>query len=324
MSASHLRLWFVLLGLSLPLAPAWAQRSDLSVEEQYELGLRYMKRGNNTKALEQFNRIRNYHRDDPYAVKAELAIADLHFEGQEWDQARVAYEDFLRLHPRHEDVDYVVYRLGLTAFKKAPMIASRDQTWTRQAVNTWTGYDTRFADSVHVAEVQTNLTRARDRLARKEFVIGDFYFQRDAWVAVAGRMEGMLRQYPDATDAPMALAELAVARWHLGEQDEAKELVEQLRERYPLGGLEAPTRPPKPPEPEPVDLSDLSFQDRSLARSAARKDAREAKKERRETFRRAKRRHRHLRRNVRQARVMIIRHAPGLANSSGLEAEATE
>ena len=79
------------------------KNQELSVEEQYELGLKYLKRGYYVKALEEFNQIRNYHRDDPYAVKAELAIADLYFSKSEWDQARLAYEDFLRLHPRHED-----------------------------------------------------------------------------------------------------------------------------------------------------------------------------------------------------------------------------
>ena len=35
----------------------------------------------------------------------------------------------------------------MTSWKKAPRIASRDQSWTRQAVNTWTGFDTRYAEN---------------------------------------------------------------------------------------------------------------------------------------------------------------------------------
>ena len=47
-------------------APAHAKkkkRARLTVQEQYELGLKYLKRGMYIKALEQFNRVRNYHRD---------------------------------------------------------------------------------------------------------------------------------------------------------------------------------------------------------------------------------------------------------------------
>lgn len=219
---------FTLL-LSLTLS-ASAAGKDLTVEEQYEQGVKYMNRGYYVKALENFNRIRNYHRDDPYSVKAELAIADLYFKKSEWDQARLAYEDFLRLHPRHEDVDYVVYRLGMTSWKKAPRIASRDQSWTRQAVNTWTGFDTRYAESEYVDDVNEKLGEARNRLARKEVVIGEFYYHRasrgdrhaSAWPAVIGRMEGVLRTYPECTEAPKALGMLTVAYVEVGRIDDAQ------------------------------------------------------------------------------------------------------
>lgn len=214
-------------------AGVFGPKEELSVQEQYELGLKYLKRGYYVKALEQFNRIRNYHRDDPYAVKAELAIADLYFDQSEWDQARMAYEDFLRLHPRHEDVDYVVYRLGLTSWKKAPKITNRDQAWTRHALNTWTGFDTRFADSEYVDEVNDYMNQARNRLAHKEFQIGSFYFKREAWVAVVGRMEGLLSAYPDCDDAPEALRMLAIARYELGDQDMAREIAKKLGEDHP-------------------------------------------------------------------------------------------
>ncbi|MEY3210501.1 MAG: hypothetical protein RIT28_982 [Pseudomonadota bacterium] len=220
--------------LSLAAAPeVQAARGDVSVEEQYDLGLRYLKRGYYVKALEQFNKIRNYHRDDPYAVKAELAIADVYFEQAEWDQARVAYEEFMRLHPRHEDIDYVVYRLGLTSLKKSTKVAARDQTWTRHAVTTWAGYESRFASSEHLEEVQELLTEAKDRLAHKEFLIGEFYFRRKAYNAVISRMEGMLRTYPDCSDVPMALAMLAVSYKRLGDETTAAMAAARLTADHP-------------------------------------------------------------------------------------------
>ena len=119
------------------------KKARMTVAEQYELGLRYMKRGMYIKAIDQFNRLRNYHRDDPHALKAELAIGDVYFKKAEWDQARMAYEDFSRMHPRHPDLDYVVYRIGMSMYKKAPKAAGRDQTWTRHAVRNWSGFASR-------------------------------------------------------------------------------------------------------------------------------------------------------------------------------------
>jgi outer membrane protein assembly factor BamD len=181
------------------------ERKELTVEEQYELGLKYLRRESWVKALEQFNRIRNTHRDDPYSVKAELAIGDVYYKKREWDQARLAYEDFMRMHPRHQDLDYVVYRMGLSLYRKAPVVAGRDQTWTRQAVHTWAGFESRFPDSQYKAEVEDLLEVSRDRLARKELAIARFYVRRKAWPAVSDRAEGMLRTYPDSERASDAL-----------------------------------------------------------------------------------------------------------------------
>jgi len=219
----------LLLASAAAPSPAQAARKQLSVQQQYELGLKYLKRGYYVKALEQFNRIRNYHRDDPYAVKAELAIADVHYKKNEWDQARLAYQDFMRLHPRHPDLDYVVFRIGASLYKKAPRITGRDQTFTRQAVNAWVGFDSRFPDSEYRDEVTEQLAVGRDRLARKELQIAHFYERRAAWKAVEGRARGLLETWPDTPYAVESLALLAVAHAWQGEDAEATAVLERLK-----------------------------------------------------------------------------------------------
>ncbi len=222
----------LLLILSLP-TPGVAARAQPTAEEMYELGVRYMKRGSPTKALEQFNRVRTYYRDDPFALRAELAIADLQFERNEWDAARLGYEDFLRAHPRYPEIDYVIYRLGLTCYKKAPSFAQRDQTWTQQAVNTWTRFNSRFPESAWRPEVDELLTKARERLARKELRIAEFYADRDAWAAVVGRLEPMLQHFPATTERAAALSLLGEAYSETGRVDLANTMLERLRAESP-------------------------------------------------------------------------------------------
>jgi outer membrane protein assembly factor BamD len=205
----------------------------MTAEDTYNLGERYLKRGYYLKALEQFNRVRTYFRDDPYALKAEIAIADMHFQKDEWDAARIAYEDFLKEHPRYPGLDYVLYRLGMVNYKKGPLIPDRDQAWTKAAVNTWSTFTLRFPQSTYRPEVEKLLKRSRDRLARKEWIIARFYDQRHAPVAVEGRILDMLRQYPDSPDAPRALALLGKAYAEEGNWDMATAAMQKLQEQYP-------------------------------------------------------------------------------------------
>jgi len=208
-------------------------REAPTAEGLYQSCQKQIKRGYYVKALELCTRLRNYYRDSPYAVLAELSIGDLHFEKTDYDLARVAYEDFMRMHPRHEKMDYVVYRLGLTSYKKASRVASRDQTWTRQAVNTWTNFSPRFPESEHAEEVAELYLKGRSRLARKEIRIAEFYVGREAWSAAALRLEEMVRQYPDTDQVAHALALLAVCRVELGEVDAAAVLRDRLDAEHP-------------------------------------------------------------------------------------------
>jgi outer membrane protein assembly factor BamD len=198
--------------------------------EIYERGLRSMRRGYYTKALEDFNRVRNYHRDDPVSVKAQLAIADVYFKKRDYEQARFAYEEFATYHPRHENLDYVTFRIGLSIYKRAPLAAGRDQTATRSALNTWSGFSTRFPGSAHAPDVERMMGKARDRLARKELRIARFYENRDAWGAVEGRTEQLVRRYPESAYVPEAYALLATARHAWGDVEGAREARNQLAE----------------------------------------------------------------------------------------------
>lgn len=220
----------VLAALCGSVAPseADAKRRNLTVQDQYELGLKHLKRGYYVKALEQFNRIRNYHRDDPLAVKAELAIADVYFKKHEWDQARDAYEDFLRWHPRHPDADYVVFRVGMSMYKKSNKVAARDQSWTIRAADTWTGYSTRFSESEHIVEVEEKVEVCRERLGKKELLIAEFYRRRKAWVAVEGRAAGVVANHATTEALPEAMGLLAEARAWQGDDAQAQELLTRL------------------------------------------------------------------------------------------------
>ena len=144
-------------------AHAQGTADGVTASQRYDLCLKFYKRRLYTKALETCNRVRNFHRDDPVSVLAELAIADIYYQRGDREQARLAYEDFVRLHPRHKQVNYAIWRIGLCWWKTSPRWAGRDQTPTRQAVNVWTGYDARFPDAEYNDDVADLLSYCRIR-----------------------------------------------------------------------------------------------------------------------------------------------------------------
>lgn len=201
--------------------------------EIYAHGEKMMKSGLYDKAMSDFQELRNFHRDDPLSVRAQLSLAEIRFKKGEFDEARYAYEEFLQYHPRHPDLDFVVYRIGLSIYKRAPKLAGRDQSLSKAAVNRWAGFAERFPQSTYIAEVQKLSQRGLDRVAGKELFISRFYAKKGAWRAVEGRAADLVARYPTASHADEAMAMLARAYHSDGRPEDALAVRERLVADHP-------------------------------------------------------------------------------------------
>ncbi len=214
-------------------------------EQMYEYAVRQLDRGYYEKAVMMFERIKTRYPFSKYAVLSELRIGDAHFKKGEYLEAVDAYRNFIKLHPRHPELDYVVYRIGLSQFKDAPKWVQRDQTSTRQMLATIARFDERFPDSEYLDEVLEMRAEGRSRLARGVFAIGQFYYRRGryntrghereaAFGAALGRFEQVLDEYPDVTDVAVdAMYHIGLIHLSLGEMDKAAETLDRLKSRYP-------------------------------------------------------------------------------------------
>lgn len=234
-----MRAWLLVLLLS-GCAAAKKPTSTLGVistgrdpAEIYDHALLMISRGVYDKALKDLQELRNFHRDDPLSVKAQLAIADVHFDKREFVEARYAYEEFKTYHPRHEDIDYVTWRIGLCIWKDAPKTPGRDLSAVNTAVRTWTGFERLFPDSEHIEEIKELRQKGLDRLAAKELFVAKFYQRREAWRGVEGRATGLLWRYQDSSHVPTALALLAEAYHHTGDVERARQARDRLAELAP-------------------------------------------------------------------------------------------
>lgn len=201
--------------------------------EIYAHGEKMLKAGLYDKAMSDFQELRNFHRDDPLSVRAQLSLAEIRFKKGEYDEARYAYEEFLQYHPRHPDLDFVVYRIGLSIWKRAPKLAGRDQSLSKAAVNRWSGFAQRFPQSTYIPSVERLSQRGLDRVAGKELFIARFYAKRKAWRAVEGRAGDLIARYPTASHADEAMAMLIRAYHAGGRTDEAAAVRARLAADHP-------------------------------------------------------------------------------------------
>jgi outer membrane protein assembly factor BamD len=177
-----------------------------------------------------------------YADQAQLELIYARYRSTDYDGAIAAAERFIRLHPRHPNVDYAYYLKGLSYQAQSKSFlggfaptdpAERDPGSARESFAAFTQLLTLFPNSSYSADARQRMIYLRNLLARNEILVANYYFVRGAYVAAANRGRYVVENYQRSPSVPDALAVMAEAYHLLGMQDLSDDAVRVLASNYP-------------------------------------------------------------------------------------------
>lgn len=212
-----------------------------SVKLNFEAGDAALKQGEFDKAIAYYQYVRSKYPFSKFAALSDLRIADAKYRQKKWLAAASAYEVFIRLHPRHEELAYASYHLGTSYFYAVPSEfllypepASREQTFSKEAMTALERFLVQFPSSKYAPDAQEKLGVIYETLARHNALIGDYYQRRGRYAAALARYESVNELYPDTKQSAEALFKAAlVAKNNLKDEDRAEALFNQLIEQKP-------------------------------------------------------------------------------------------
>lgn len=206
-----------------------------AAEEAFALAERAIRRRDYPLARE---RLREVYQNFPYsrfAALSELRMADTFFLERSWARAVESYRRFVRFYPTHPEVDYASFRIAEAYYRQMPrdpflMPPSHERSLgtavdAHQALQTFVA---EFPNSAFHDEAAVLLASVRERLARHEMYVAEFYMRRRNAAAVASRTEEVLRRFPETAVVPRALFLSARANLELGSVDVAVDRLETL------------------------------------------------------------------------------------------------
>lgn len=157
-----------------------------------------------------------------YATEAELLIANSHFELDQFVEAAAAYETFVKLHPKHPDVDFAMYRVGESHWAEAPEEIDREQDFTKMAVEAWQKIVDTRPGSKYLQSAKDKVREGQQRLAESDDFIAKFYCKLEIYHACASRSMKLAQDYKQfATLRRDALQRAATAFDRLAELKES-------------------------------------------------------------------------------------------------------
>jgi len=170
-----------------------------TVQEVFEAGNDAMREKNYKQAATYFGRIKEEHPFSPYALRAELALADAHFLDEEYWMAAEAYRDFETLHPRHEAIPYVLYQLGVSLRKTYTSI-DRSATEVKEAQEYFTRLQQEYPDTEYGRQAAEQIAACRKTLAQREIFIANVFWGMENYQAAHSRFQHVVETYPDAKE----------------------------------------------------------------------------------------------------------------------------
>lgn len=142
-----------------------------------------------------FKKIKENYSFSIYAPLAELRLADIHFEREEFEEAVAEYNEFITLHPKHDDVPYAFYQLGLSYFNQTKGV-DRDQPAVEKALSYFEILRTKYPASEYIEEVSEKIATCKDLLAGHELYVGKYYYKNKQYKGAAERFKRSLELFP--------------------------------------------------------------------------------------------------------------------------------
>ena len=116
----HFILLFSVFALMISLSGCASRDPDIDkpAHELARNGMDEFEDEDNKRAIELFEKLRDWYPFSKYVKLAELKIADGHYHLEEYEDAIFAYEEFEELHPKNEAIPYVIYSKSISFLPK--------------------------------------------------------------------------------------------------------------------------------------------------------------------------------------------------------------
>lgn len=202
------------------------------VEVLYNTAAEALEKKNYVEATRNFEEVERQHPYSQWATQAQLMAAYASYLDQRYDEAILALDRFVELHPGNNQVDYAYYLKALSYYEQISDVR-RDQAMTEQALEALETLVRLYPDSKYTRDATLKRDLTLDHLAGKEMEIGRYYITRGEINAAINRFRSVVQNYQTTTHTPEALYRLVESYLILGLKQEATRIAAVLGYNFP-------------------------------------------------------------------------------------------
>ncbi len=183
-------------------------------------------------AAKVFDEVERQHPYSVWASRAQIMTAYAYYQANQYDEAVLALDRFIQLHPGNKNTPYAYYLKGLCYFEQISDVG-REQKMSSDALQTFERLIAFFPKSVYVPDARAKMVIIYDQLAGKEMSVGRYYLKQNEFIPAVNRFQTVLREYPKTNQVPEAMYRLTAAYAAMGLDQAARKMSQKLSQKYP-------------------------------------------------------------------------------------------
>ena len=193
-------------------------------------------------AIDYYEKLESRYPFGPHSQQAQLDLTYAYYKSDDPASAIAAADRFIKLHPRHPNVDYAYYIKGLANYVKTGGFVSRlvskdySKRDTGAAVEAFRDFNEltrRFPNSKYAQDAAQRMLYLKNTLAMHEVHVANYYLGRGAYVAAANRARYVVENYQRTPAMPDALVILAKSYKVMQLPELSEDAVRVLELNYP-------------------------------------------------------------------------------------------
>jgi len=207
----------------------------------YDQAQRRMASNNFFGAIESLEAIETMYPFGKYAEQAQVELIYANFMNSDSVASHAAAEKFIRLYPRHPNIDYAYFMKGLSSYTRDESLmvritetdlSNRDISGAKKSFSELTEFLTRFPDSQYASYAKQRNIYLRNMIARNELAAADYYQSIDAHVAAVRRAKYVIENIPNSSENFRALKLLEKSYKALGYEDLREDILKIIKLNY--------------------------------------------------------------------------------------------
>lgn len=183
-------------------------------------------------AAEKFLTVENQYPASPWAADALIMAAYSQYLDDDFAGALLTTDRFMRFHPGHSDVAYVMYLRGMCYYRQVSDVR-REPGMSVYALQQFQQLVDRFPKSPYAKNAQNKITILKNYIAGKVMYSARTDMQKQNWASAITKFQSVITDAPTTVMPAEAMYRLTEAYTAIGLPEQAAGYAEMLKINFP-------------------------------------------------------------------------------------------